>query len=139
MFLILLFPLVARAYSSRSELHLSSRVLAECLRSPSIVLMMVSRSSTNAISASTIQNSLRCLRVLPLSALKAGLKVYTREIPLQIACKKIIEVSTSFDLKEKLDLAFNNVKPKDWYFVFDLVQLRTGLECVRLTNQISSP
>ena len=21
--------------------------------------------------------------------------------------------------KERLDLAFNNVKPKDWYFVFD--------------------
>ena len=23
------------------------------------------------------------------------------------------------DLKNKLDLAFNNVKPKDWYFVLD--------------------
>ena len=27
----------------------------------------------------------------------------------------------------KLDLAFNNVKPKDWYFVLDLVRFRTGL------------
>ena len=26
-----------------------------------------------------------------------------------------------------LDLAFNNVKLKDWYFVLDLVQFRTGL------------
>ena len=43
------------------------------------------------------------------------------------------------DKISKLDLAFNNVKPKDWYFVFDLVQLRTGLGCIRLTNQISSP
>ena len=25
------------------------------------------------------------------------------------------------------DLAFNNVKPKDWYFVLDLVRFRTGL------------
>ena len=23
------------------------------------------------------------------------------------------------DHKKKLDLAFNNVKPKDWYFIFD--------------------
>ena len=23
------------------------------------------------------------------------------------------------DFKSELDLAFNNVKPKDWYFVFD--------------------
>ena len=38
-------------------------------------------------------------------------------------------------LNIKLDLAFNNVKPKDWYFVFDLVRFRTGLGCVRLTNQ----
>ena len=30
-------------------------------------------------------------------------------------------------LNIKLDLAFNNVKPKDWYFVFDLVRFRTGL------------
>ena len=35
----------------------------------------------------------------------------------------------------KLDLAFNNVKPKDWYFVLDSIQFRTELECVRLTNQ----
>ena len=27
----------------------------------------------------------------------------------------------------ELDLAFNYVKPKDWYFVLDLVQFRTGL------------
>ena len=32
----------------------------------------------------------------------------------------------------KLDLAFNNVKPKDWYFVLDLVQFRTGLGNERL-------
>ena len=36
----------------------------------------------------------------------------------------------------KLDLAFNNVKPKDWYFVLDKVQFRTDLGCVRLKNQI---
>ena len=35
----------------------------------------------------------------------------------------------------KLDLAFNNVKPKDWYFVLDSVRVRTELGCVRLTNQ----
>ena len=29
-------------------------------------------------------------------------------------------------------LALNNVKPKDWYFVVDLVRFRTGLG---LTNQ----
>ena len=34
--------------------------------------------------------------------------------------------------------AFNNVKPKDWYFVFELVQFRTGLGCVRL-NHIGLP
>ena len=27
----------------------------------------------------------------------------------------------------ELDLAFNNVKPKNWYFVLDLVCIRTGL------------
>ena len=27
----------------------------------------------------------------------------------------------------KLDLAINNVNPKDWYFVLDEVQFRTGL------------
>ena len=32
----------------------------------------------------------------------------------------------------QLDLAFNNVKRKDWYFVLDLV-FRTELGCVRLT------
>ena len=32
----------------------------------------------------------------------------------------------------ELDLTFNNVKPKDWYFVLDLVQFRTILGCVRL-------
>ena len=31
--------------------------------------------------------------------------------------------------------AFNNVKPKDWYFFLDKVRLRTGLGWVRLTNQ----
>ena len=35
----------------------------------------------------------------------------------------------------QLDLVFNNVKPNDWYFVLDLVQVRTKLGCVRLTNQ----
>ena len=39
-------------------------------------------------------------------------------------------------LKEtQLDLAFNNVKPKDRYFVLDKVQVRTELGCERLTNQ----
>ena len=37
----------------------------------------------------------------------------------------------------KLDLAFNNVKPKDWYFVLDLVRFRTGIGCVRLTKYVS--
>ena len=37
--------------------------------------------------------------------------------------------------RRKLDLAFNNVKPKDRYFVIDYVQFRTELRCVRLTNQ----
>ena len=32
----------------------------------------------------------------------------------------------------RLDLRVNNVKSKDWYFVLDQVQLRTGLGCVRL-------
>ena len=36
--------------------------------------------------------------------------------------------------KYKLDLAFNNLKPKDWYFVLDYVRFRTELGCVRLTN-----
>ena len=35
----------------------------------------------------------------------------------------------------KLDLAFNNVKPKDRYLVLDQVQFRTELGYVRLTNQ----
>ena len=35
----------------------------------------------------------------------------------------------------ELDLAFQNVKPKDQYFVHDYVQFRTELGCVRLTNQ----
>ena len=35
----------------------------------------------------------------------------------------------------KLDLAFNNVKPKDWYFVLYKVQFRTALGYVRPTNQ----
>ena len=39
------------------------------------------------------------------------------------------------DPKYKLDLAFNNVKPKDCYFVLDLAQVWTELGCVRLTNQ----
>ena len=29
-------------------------------------------------------------------------------------------------------MVFNNVKPKDWYFVLDLVQFRTGLGYERL-------
>jgi len=37
---------------------------------------------------------------------------------------------------EKLDLAYNTVKPKEWYFVLDWVRFRTELACVRLTNQI---
>ena len=31
--------------------------------------------------------------------------------------------------RDKLDLAFNNVKPKDWYFVLDEVRFRTELGC----------
>ena len=38
----------------------------------------------------------------------------------------------------KLDLAFNNVKPNDWYFVLDLVRVRTELGCVRLTRARAS-
>ena len=40
--------------------------------------------------------------------------------------------SSSWTLMIKLDLAFNNVKPKDWYFVLDLVRFRTGLGYERL-------
>ena len=36
-------------------------------------------------------------------------------------------LGTSKHCKYILDLAFNNVKPKDWYFVLDEVQFRTGL------------
>ena len=39
------------------------------------------------------------------------------------------------DIKNGTRPAFNNVKPKDWYFVLDQVQFRTGLGCVRLINQ----
>ena len=45
----------------------------------------------------------------------------------------------TFNFYWKLDLAFNHVKPKDWYFVLDLVQLRTGLGCVKLTNLYWTP
>ena len=38
----------------------------------------------------------------------------------EVACKKL------------LDLAFNNVKPKDWYFVLDLVRFRTELGYERI-------
>ena len=38
--------------------------------------------------------------------------------------------------KQILDLAFNNVKPKDWYFVLDRVQFSKELRFVKLTNQI---
>ena len=43
--------------------------------------------------------------------------------------------STEVAFFVRLDLAFNNVKPNDWYFVLDLVRVRTELGCVRLTNQ----
>ena len=36
-------------------------------------------------------------------------------------------ISKTKEIKNELDLAFNNVKPNDWYFVIDLVQFRTGL------------
>ena len=42
---------------------------------------------------------------------------------------------TSLKMKQKLELAFNNVEPKDRYFVLDLVQFRTELGYVRITNQ----
>ena len=31
------------------------------------------------------------------------------------------------DCISKLDLAFNNVKPKDWYFVLDMVSEQTAI------------
>ena len=37
--------------------------------------------------------------------------------------------------KNQLDLALNNVKPKDWYFVLNKIHVWTELGCVRLTNQ----
>ena len=36
------------------------------------------------------------------------------------------------DFKLKLDLAFNNIKPKDWYFVLHWVRFRTGFGYERL-------
>ena len=45
---------------------------------------------------------------------------------------KINHLSFVVGQQVKLDLAFNNVKPKDWYFVIDLVQLRKGSGCVTL-------
>ena len=50
--------------------------------------------------------------------------------------KQVIALKRYSTIKyNKLDLAFNNVKPKDWYFVLDLVQFRIELGCVRLTNK----
>ena len=43
--------------------------------------------------------------------------------------------STEVAFFVRLDLAFNNVKPNDWYFVLDLVRVRTELGCVILTYQ----
>ena len=43
--------------------------------------------------------------------------------------------STEVAFFVRLDLAFNNVKPNDWYFVLDLVRVRTELVCVILTYQ----
>ena len=37
---------------------------------------------------------------------------------------------------QKLDLALNNGKPKDWYFVLYWVQFRTELKCVRLATRV---
>ena len=37
--------------------------------------------------------------------------------------------------EEERDLAFNNVKPKDWYFVLDLVQDRIRM-CIK-ANKLS--
>ena len=34
--------------------------------------------------------------------------------------KRFPKLSSSQKLKIKIDLAFNNVKPKNWYFVLDL-------------------
>ena len=36
------------------------------------------------------------------------------------------------EIRSETRPAFINVKPKDWYFVLDLVQFRTGLGCVRI-------
>ena len=35
------------------------------------------------------------------------------------------DLGLGFDKNFKLDLAFNNVNPKDWYFVLDYVYYRT--------------
>ena len=54
-------------------------------------------------------------------------------------------LGTSKHCKYILDLAFNNVKPKDWYFVLDEVQFRTGLGLglaqldVKLTQFVAQP
>ena len=43
--------------------------------------------------------------------------------------------STEVAFFVRLDLAFNNVKPNDWYFVLDLVRVRTELGYVCKTNK----
>ena len=35
--------------------------------------------------------------------------------------KRAVQVISVREIINKLDLAFDNVKPKDWYFVLDLV------------------
>ena len=46
------------------------------------------------------------------------------------ACRLVLDILPGLEVR--LDLAFNNVKPKDWYFVLDLVLFRTGLGYERL-------
>ena len=54
----------------------------------------------------------------------------TKEISIKSGINKCID---------QLDLAFNNVKPMDWYFVLDLVRFRTGLGYARKTNHVELP
>ena len=57
-------------------------------------------------------------------------QMYHKKVNAQY-CDKTYLFYLSLCVKYKLDLAFNNVKPKDWYFVLDQVRIRTGLRCVR--------
>ena len=84
---------------------------------------------------STIRSSV-LLRIVNFTSSMSGEECWTGT-PLRRGLYICREPSwvTGVCQEKQLDLAFNNVKPKDWYFVLDLVWVRTELGCVRLTNQ----